>query len=114
MTKSQLAHGVRRDGWTPARRSRFLAVLAEVGSVSVASGICGLSRASVYQLRRRDAGFARQWAEALVAHVPRQEREYHAVVAALLARAATIQEARNISPWTQSTYQPRVNFAGPC
>jgi hypothetical protein len=114
MTEDRSIRGVRRDGWTPARRSRFLAALAQVGSVSVAAGICGLSRASVYGLRRRDAGFARQWAEALVEHVARQEREYHAVVAALLTRAATIEEARNISPWTPSTYQPRVNFAGRC
>lgn len=103
---------VRRDGWTPARRLGFLSMLAESGNVSVATGRCGLSRQAAYRLRRRDAEFARQWDEALVEHVAREEREYLAYVAELQARAAAILEAREISLRTQSTYQSRVNFAG--
>lgn len=110
----QAVRFVRRDGWTPARRLAFLSVLAECGNVSAATGMCGMSRESVYRLRRRDPEFARQWDAALVEHVACEEREYEAVVAMLLARAAAIQEARNISPWTPSTYQSGVNFAGRC
>ena len=114
MIEGEPTRRVRRDGWTPARRARFLAALAQVGSISVATGICGLSREAAYRFRRRDAEFARQWDEALAAHVARQEREYRAVVAALVAGAKAIQDGREYSPWTPSTYQSRVNFAGRC
>lgn len=52
---------------TPALRSRFLEVLAGAGDVSAAAVLCGLSRQSVYRLRGRDAGFARDWDAALAA-----------------------------------------------
>lgn len=92
------ARAVRSDGWTPARRLRFLAVLAECADVSVAARASGMSRQSAYVLRRRDDGFARQWDEARAELAARQDREFQAVVAELLARAAAIQEARGIFP----------------
>jgi hypothetical protein len=108
-----VARPVRRDGWTPARRSRFLTVLAESGDVSVAVRACGLSRPAAYAFRRRDPGFARQWARALTEFVTRGEREYLAVVAQLLARAAPGGRAPNFSPGHCQPHQSHVNFAGP-
>jgi hypothetical protein len=102
---------VRTDGWTPARRLHFLAVLAQCADVSIAARTCRMSRQSAYALRRRDPGFARQWDEARSELPARQEREYLAYVAQLQARAAAILEAREISLRTPSTYQSRVNFA---
>lgn len=59
---SELQIPVRRYGrWTPLLRSRFLDALAIDGDVSAAAFLCGLSRQSVYRLRGRDAGFARDW-----------------------------------------------------
>ena len=57
--------GTRRDGWTPALKARFLAILAESGNVRLAARRCGLSAQSAYVQRRRDARFARAWAAAL-------------------------------------------------
>ena len=51
----------RRDGWTPARRTRFLECLAATRNVSRACAAAGLSRQAVYRLFRRDAAFARAW-----------------------------------------------------
>lgn len=104
----------RRDGWTPARRLRFLAALAEFGDVSLAARACGMSRQSAYALRRRDAGFALAWDHAGAELAARQEREYLAYVAQLQAGIARIREAREISLRTPSIYQSRVNFAGRC
>ena len=47
--------------WTPALRTRFLDHLSASGDVRAAAAHCGLSRQSVYKLRRRDPAFARQW-----------------------------------------------------
>ena len=49
---------------TRERRERFLKALAETGIVSAAVAIAGTSRTRVYELRKRDAGFALAWAEA--------------------------------------------------
>lgn len=54
------------DGWTPARRAKFLTLLAETGNVRACAARCGLSAQSVYKLRRREPLFARSWAAALV------------------------------------------------
>jgi molybdenum-dependent DNA-binding transcriptional regulator ModE len=57
---------VRRDGWSPERKTRFLDRLASCGSVRTACAAVGMSREAAYTLRRRDALFARGWAAALV------------------------------------------------
>lgn len=48
-------------------RGRFLRALGEVGDVRAAARIAGIERYILYRLRRRDAGFAAAWAEALAA-----------------------------------------------
>jgi len=53
------------SGWTPERRAKFLALLAENGNVRLSALSCGLSPQSAYKLRRRDATFARTWMAAL-------------------------------------------------
>lgn len=52
------AEGIRRDGWTAARRLLFLDRLAEHGSVKAACAAVGLTRQSVYNLRPRAPAFA--------------------------------------------------------
>jgi hypothetical protein len=49
---------------TRERRERFLTALAETGIVSGAVAIAATSRTRVYELRKRDAGFAAAWDEA--------------------------------------------------
>jgi hypothetical protein len=49
---------------TRERQERFLKALAETGIVSAAVEIAGTSRTRVYDLRKRDAGFAAGWEEA--------------------------------------------------
>ena len=56
----------RHNGWTPARKAQFLDHLAHEGAVRAACGWVGMSREAAYQLRRRDAVFARAWDAALV------------------------------------------------
>lgn len=46
MIEDQPVRPVRQDGWTPARRLRFLAALEECADVSVAARVCGMSRQS--------------------------------------------------------------------
>jgi hypothetical protein len=62
----QFLDATRRDGWTPALKARFLALLAETGNARLSARRCGLSAQSAYVQRRRDAAFARGWAAALV------------------------------------------------
>jgi hypothetical protein len=57
---------IRQDGWTAGRKLKFLDQLAHEGSVRSACGRVGMSREAAYQLRRRDALFARAWNAALV------------------------------------------------
>jgi len=61
----------RRDGWSPARKARFLDRLAACGNVRTACAGVGMSREAAYRLRRRDALFARGWDAALVLARPR-------------------------------------------
>ena len=56
----------RHDGWTDARKVRFLGELAACGNVRSSCSHIGLSPEAAYRLRRRDALFARAWAAALV------------------------------------------------
>lgn len=53
----------RHDGWTLDRQRRFIAHLAEFGSVAAAARACGKSPQSVYHLRQHDgaASFNEAW-----------------------------------------------------
>ena len=51
----------RRDGWTAARRVKFLECLAATRNVSRACAAAGLSREAAYRLRRRDPALADAW-----------------------------------------------------
>lgn len=55
----------RKDGWTMERRARFLEALSECCNVLEACRAAEISRNNAYALRRRDPGFAAEWAEAL-------------------------------------------------
>ena len=55
----------RRDGWTHARRARFLECLAATANVKLACAVVGLSRQSAYRLQARDPAFAAAWDDAL-------------------------------------------------
>ena len=55
---------VRRDGWTPARRTGYLDHLALDGNVLAACAHVGLTRRAAYCLRQRDPAFAQAWAAA--------------------------------------------------
>lgn len=56
---------MRRDGWTPERRWRFLDSLAAGIDVRRACAAVGMSREGAYRLRRREPAFARDWDSAL-------------------------------------------------
>ena len=62
----------RHDGWTPERQRAFIASLAATLCVDRAAASVGLSRVSVYRLRRhpKGASFAAAW-DAVVARRPR-------------------------------------------
>lgn len=53
----------RHDGWTPARRERFLEGLGRGHSVKDAAAAVGMSARGAYRLRARagEEEFARQW-----------------------------------------------------
>src|SRR6266478_1646160 len=55
---------MRRLKLTRECQERFLRVLAETGIVSTAVEIAGTSRTRVYELRKRNSGFAAGWEEA--------------------------------------------------
>lgn len=56
----------RRDGWSRARKVKFLHHLAQKGNVRWAAAECGMSAQGAYVLRRREPGFADAWDAALV------------------------------------------------
>ncbi|MEM8918572.1 MAG: hypothetical protein AAGE37_06880 [Pseudomonadota bacterium] len=56
---------IRHDGWTPARTRTFLATLRQTGCVTDAARTIGMSTASGYRLRKRDAVFRAAWDAAL-------------------------------------------------
>lgn len=60
-------------GWTAARRRAFLDHLSQHCNVAAACRAVGMDSSSAYHLRRRDAGFAAQWREALEVNYERLE-----------------------------------------
>ena len=59
----------RRDGWTPARQTRFLILLGHTGVVGYSARAVGMSSASAYRLRTRTGAesFAAAWDAAVSA-----------------------------------------------
>jgi hypothetical protein len=57
----------RHDGWTPDRQRRFIAALADCGSVAEAAARAGMSRQAAYALRRSPAAmdFRAAWDAAI-------------------------------------------------
>jgi len=47
--------------WTDLKKGKFLDHLAISGNVTAAAALIGVRVSAVYTLRRRDAGFARDW-----------------------------------------------------
>jgi hypothetical protein len=62
-----------RVTWTKARRAAFLEELAATANVARSARKAGVSESSAYLQRRKDAGFALAWAEALVEGYTRLE-----------------------------------------
>lgn len=56
---------VRKDGWTVERRRVFMETLAATCNVSEAARAAGKNLSSAYYQKRRDPGFAREWAQAM-------------------------------------------------
>jgi hypothetical protein len=56
----------RPSSWTKRKKERFLDTLARTANVTEATRACGMCRDAAYNLRRRDAGFRRDWEKALV------------------------------------------------
>ena len=54
-----------RARWSKAMRAAFLDHLAATCNVKESAAAAGVSKNSVYQIRRRDAAFAEKWEEAL-------------------------------------------------
>jgi hypothetical protein len=83
------------DGWTSARRMKFLECLAATPNVRRACAAVGLSREAAYRLRRRDPVFALAWADA---HRLGHEARERALVAALGKKSLrTLSQASNVS-----------------
>ena len=82
----------RRDGWMPPRRRAFLDALGAGLDVTRACVRAGLSRRSAYNLRARDAGFARAWEAALRSARAEEERAFRAAVARMFPALADLAE----------------------
>lgn len=69
----------RAHGWTPMKQAAFLGALAVTGSVRAAALRVGLSRESVYRLRRKPGAqsFARAWDAVLRRPVERARKFTH-------------------------------------
>lgn len=65
----------RANAPTPQQLSTFLRTLDRTGSISFAAARIGVSRDTLYRLRRRDPGFAARWAVAVEGAVDRLRDE---------------------------------------
>ena len=81
----------RCDGWTPARQRAFLDLLLDGVDVRRAAAQLGMSRRSVYHLRKRDRAFADRWDAALIE--AREERGRR-LIAELVA----------VAPWARAAF----------
>ncbi|RMB54763.1 hypothetical protein C8J44_2391 [Sphingomonas sp. PP-CE-3A-406] len=85
---------VRPNGWTPAKRKRFLIALSMTCNVTSSSAAVGMNRHSASELKRRDPLFAAQWAEALTSGYERLEEGLLAAAIAGLHEATALREGR--------------------
>lgn len=81
----------RDHSWTPERRTDFLEKLALTCNVRKALEDSGMSESGLYQLRKRDAAFAREFDEAL-------DHGYALLEAAMLDRAVNGQTREVMNP----------------
>ena len=58
---------VKKTGWTKARRTAFLEMLATTCNVGRSAKAAGMTASTAYRLRNRDGGFAQLWAAAVAA-----------------------------------------------
>jgi hypothetical protein len=65
-----------RGRWTATLRMQFLDRLSGDGNVRAAAAACGLSRQSVYKLRRRDPDFAGEWDAAVMTSLERRRQAF--------------------------------------
>lgn len=93
--QTSTANAAYGGGWTRARQVQFLRCLADKGDVRLACADVGLSRQSVYKLRRRNPEFARLWS--MAAEVAR-DRKASTRVAALLERKRAVRFSRLCQP----------------
>lgn len=110
----QLPRTPRRDGWTAARRARFLEHLAAGLDVKRACALVGLSRPKAYALRGRDAAFAAAWEEARRAARAAADETFLALLPDTLRSVmAELPRARDIRP---EDFSPRTvsGLSGPC
>ncbi len=92
----------RRDGWTPERQRRFIALLAETRCPARAARAVGLSRESAYRLRGRPGGesFAAAWNAALRSRRPEpagptaRQRAFEGVLVPVTYRGRKVGERR--------------------
>lgn len=80
----------RSDGWTKARKARFLTELAISCNVVRAAAKAGAFPSSAYRRRMADADFAAAWQEAL-------QTGYDRLEAALLRRAIEVVESKPLA-----------------
>lgn len=55
----------KKTGWTPEKRAKFLAELAQTGNATLSAKLVGLSKARAYVLRKEDAEFSAAWDDAI-------------------------------------------------
>jgi hypothetical protein len=89
----------RFGSWTEGLQALFLDHLSRTGQVRLAAAACGLSRQSVYKLRRRDPVFAQKWDDALE-HLRTRRAEECAAISADFQRRARELAASKLSPRT--------------
>ena len=100
-------HPVRRDGWTPERRRRFLGMLAAGLNVRRACRRVGMSRQAAYTLRRRDPAFAQAWDGALSAARAAAEQAFLAMLPeSLLRTMSELSGACNLRDGAGSAQDP--------
>ena len=75
--------------WTAAKKARFIAELAGTCNVLASLRVVGMESGSLYKLRKRDAKFRAEWAEAL--------REGYAKLEMMLLERAMNGTVRTVS-----------------
>lgn len=81
---------VTRDGWTKAKRRRFLELLANSCNVRMSCSALGMSASSIYSWRSKDPEFGAAWQAALQVGYDRLEQ-------ALLRRALATVDGMDIA-----------------